>query len=83
MGLLSDGGVHSHIDHLKALIELARRHNVEVYYHFFLDGRDVPPKSALTYIEEIEKLNYGKVATVSGRYYAMDRDNNFDRLKKY
>ena len=48
MGLLSDGGVHSHIDHLKALIELARRHNVEVYYHFFLDGRDVPPKSALT-----------------------------------
>ena len=83
MGLLSDGGVHSHINHLKALIELAKEHNIEVYYHFFLDGRDVAPRSALTYIEEIEKMNYGKVATVSGRYYAMDRDNNFDRLKKY
>ena len=54
MGLLSDGGVHSHINHLKALIELAKEHNIEVYYHFFLDGRDVSPRSALTYIEEIE-----------------------------
>ena len=83
MGLLSDGVVHSHIDHLKALIELCKRENVSVYYHFFLDGRDVAPRSALQYIKEIEELNYGKVAIVSGRYYAMDRDNNFDRLKKY
>ena len=83
MGLLSDGGVHSHIDHLKALIKLCRKYDINIYYHFFLDGRDVDPKSALTYIDEIEKLNYGKVAIISGRYYAMDRDNNFDRLKKY
>ena len=83
MGLLSDGGVHSHINHLKALIELSKMHEVNVYYHFFLDGRDVAPRSALEYINEIENLNYGKVATVSGRYYSMDRDNNFDRLKKY
>ena len=83
MGLLSDGGVHSHIDHLKALIELCKKENVDVYYHFFLDGRDVAPRSALEYIKEIENMNYGKVAIVSGRYYAMDRDNNFDRLKKY
>ena len=83
MGLLSDGGVHSHIDHLKALIDLCKKYEVNVYYHYFLDGRDVAPRSALQYIEEIEKLNYGKVAIVSGRYYAMDRDNNFDRLKKY
>ena len=81
MGLLSDGGVHSHINHLKALIELCKMHNVEVVYHMFLDGRDVNPKSAYTYIKEIEDLNYGKIATISGRYYAMDRDNNFDRLK--
>ena len=81
MGLLSDGGVHSHINHLKALIELCKNHNVEVVYHMFLDGRDVNPKSAYTYIKEIEDLNYGKIATISGRYYAMDRDNNFDRLK--
>ena len=82
MGLLSDGGVHSHINHLKALIELAKKENVEVYYHFFLDGRDVNPKSAYSYIKQIEDLSYGKIATISGRYYAMDRDNNFDRLKK-
>lgn len=83
MGLLSDGGVHSHIGHLKALIELCRKYDIEVYYHFFLDGRDVAPRSALQYIEQIENMNYGKVAIVAGRYYAMDRDNNFDRLKKY
>lgn len=82
MGLLSDGGVHSHIDHLKALIELAREENVEVCYHLFLDGRDVNPKSSYTYIKQIEDMNYGKICTISGRYYAMDRDNNFDRLKK-
>ena len=82
MGLLSDGGVHSHIDHLKALIELAREENVEVCYHLFLDGRDVNPKSSYTYIKQIEDMNYGKICTISGRYYAMDRDNSFDRLKK-
>ena len=81
MGLLSDGGVHSHINHLKALIELCKSKNVEVVYHMFLDGRDVNPKSAYTYIKEIEDLDFGKIATISGRYYAMDRDNNFDRLK--
>ena len=81
MGLLSDGGVHSHINHLIALIDLCKRHSVDVYYHLFLDGRDVSPKSALSYIKQIEELNYGKIATISGRYYAMDRDNNFDRLK--
>ena len=83
MGLLSDGGVHSHINHLKALIELSKMHEVNVYYHFFLDGRDVAPRSALEFIKEIEELNYGKVSTISGRYYSMDRDNNFDRLKKF
>ncbi len=80
MGLLSDGGVHSHINHLIALIDLCKKNKVIVYYHFFLDGRDVEPKSALKYIEIVENLNYGKIATLSGRYYAMDRDNNFDRL---
>lgn len=82
MGLLSDGGVHSHIDHLKALIKLCKSQNVEVYYDLFLDGRDVSPKSAYKYIKQIEDLNYGKISTISGRYYALDRDNNFDRLKK-
>ncbi len=81
LGLLSDGGVHSHINHLKALIELCKSYNIEVVYHMFLDGRDVNPKSAYKYIKEIEDINYGKIATIAGRYYAMDRDNNFDRLK--
>ena len=82
MGLISDGGVHSHIGHLKALIELSKRENIEIYLHLFLDGRDVAPKSAYRYIKEIEDMNYGTIATISGRYYGMDRDNNFDRLKK-
>ena len=81
MGLLSDGGVHSHINHLLAIIELCKTKEVNVYYHLFLDGRDVDPKSAYNYIKQIEDTNYGKIATISGRYYAMDRDNNFDRLK--
>lgn len=81
MGLLSDGGVHSHIDHLKAIVDVCKKNNVNVYYDLFLDGRDVPPKSAYTYIKQIEELNYGKISTISGRYYAMDRDNNFDRLR--
>ena len=81
MGLLSDGGVHSHINHLKAIIEMCKNNNVDLYMHFFLDGRDVPPRSAYEYIKEIEDMNYGHIATISGRYYSMDRDNNFDRLK--
>ena len=81
MGLLSDGGVHSHINHLKAIIEMCKMNDVDLYMHFFLDGRDVPPKSAYEYIKQIEDINYGHIATISGRYYAMDRDNNFDRLK--
>lgn len=86
-GLLSDGGVHSHIDHLKAILKLAADRGVSnLYVHCFLDGRDVPPRCADVYIEEIEKtlkkLGTGKIATVSGRYYAMDRDNRWERVKK-
>ncbi len=86
MGLLSDGGVHSHINHLKALIDLAAKNNIKnLYVHGFLDGRDVPPRCALTYIEEIisymKKVGYGELASISGRYYAMDRDNRWDRVK--
>ncbi len=86
MGLLSDGGVHSHISHLFALLELARKQGVKkVYVHAFLDGRDVPPNSALKYIEDAEKKMKelgGKFATISGRYYAMDRDKRWERVKK-
>jgi 2,3-bisphosphoglycerate-independent phosphoglycerate mutase len=87
IGLLSDGGVHSHISHLYALIELAKRENLnEVYVHAILDGRDVPPKSALKYVRELQsmmnEIGIGKVATVSGRYYAMDRDKRWDRIEK-
>ncbi len=82
MGLLSDGGVHSHIDHLKGLIKMAKENNVEnVYIHAFTDGRDVAPQSALEFIEDIEKymqeVGVGKFASVSGRYYAMDRDKRW------
>ena len=85
-GLLSDGGVHSHINHLKAMITLAKKEGVkETYLHGFLDGRDVPPRSAITYIEEIEEfmadIKYGKIGSISGRYYAMDRDNRWERVK--
>jgi 2,3-bisphosphoglycerate-independent phosphoglycerate mutase len=87
MGLLSDGGVHSHITHLFALLEMARVMGLkEVYVHAILDGRDVPPKSALTYFGQLEErfrqLGLGKVATVSGRYYTMDRDKRWDRVEK-
>ena len=86
MGLLSDGGVHSHIDHLLGLLDVCKKYNVEnVYLHIFTDGRDTYEKSALKYLDilnkKIEEINIGKIATISGRYYAMDRDNNFDRLK--
>lgn len=87
MGLLSPGGVHSHMNHLFALLELAKRHDLEkVYVHGFLDGRDVPPKSAREYVEEIQakiaELGVGRIATLTGRYYAMDRDNRWDRVEK-
>ncbi|WP_242346435.1 2,3-bisphosphoglycerate-independent phosphoglycerate mutase [Anaeromyxobacter terrae] len=86
MGLLSDGGVHSHIEHLFALLELARREGVpQTFVHAFMDGRDTPPKSGLEYMARLEKrlrdTGYGKVATVSGRYYAMDRDKRWDRVE--
>lgn len=86
MGLLSDGGVHSHYQHLFALVELAKVHGLEkVYVHGFLDGRDVGPKTAVKYIEESEEVfkdfGVGKFATISGRYYAMDRDNRWERVQ--
>ena len=76
-GLTSTGGVHSHTNHMIALIELAKKYGVETYVHCFLDGRDVPPKSAKEYLESI--MAHGTIATVSGRYYSMDRDKNYDR----
>ncbi|MGF7056671.1 2,3-bisphosphoglycerate-independent phosphoglycerate mutase [Brassicibacter mesophilus] len=87
MGLLSDGGVHSHNTHLYALIELAKKHRLkDVYIHCFLDGRDVPPQSAKGYLKQLEdKLNeigIGHIASISGRYYAMDRDKRWDRVQK-
>ncbi|MCM1578971.1 MAG: 2,3-bisphosphoglycerate-independent phosphoglycerate mutase [Ruminococcus sp.] len=87
MGLLSPGGVHSHQEHMYGLLEMAKRNGIEkVYVHAFLDGRDVPPSSAAEYMEEavaeMKKIGAGKVATVAGRYYAMDRDNAWDRVEK-
>ncbi len=85
--LLSDGGVHSHIEHLLALLDLAKAHGLtEVYIHAFLDGRDVSPDSAVGYIERvqrhIESIGVGQFATVQGRYYAMDRDKRWERTEK-
>lgn len=85
-GLLSDGGVHSHINHLLSLLEMCKENNVNnVYIDVCLDGRDTYEKSALKYLEILEnklnELEIGKISTINGRYYAMDRDNNFDRLK--
>ncbi|NLB80867.1 MAG: 2,3-bisphosphoglycerate-independent phosphoglycerate mutase [Clostridiaceae bacterium] len=87
IGLVSDGGVHSHNTHLYALLELAKRNNInKVFIHCLLDGRDVPPTSGLDYINqlenEIKKIGVGKIATVMGRYYAMDRDNRWERVQK-
>ncbi|MGI6112971.1 MAG: 2,3-bisphosphoglycerate-independent phosphoglycerate mutase [Mahellales bacterium] len=87
MGLLSDGGVHSHLTHIFALLELAKKHNLKkVYIHCFLDGRDVPPASAKEYVQALEAkmrdLSTGKIATIMGRYYAMDRDNRWERVEK-
>ncbi len=86
MGLVSDGGVHSHIEHLYALLEMAKRHNLEnVFVHAFLDGRDTPPTSAVEYVKELEskmkEIGVGRIATLTGRYYAMDRDNRWEREK--
>ncbi|MGB4304302.1 MAG: 2,3-bisphosphoglycerate-independent phosphoglycerate mutase [Syntrophomonadaceae bacterium] len=86
MGLLSDGGVHSHIEHVRGLLELCRRHQVErVYIHAYLDGRDVAPRSALQYIQQLQetmnKLQLGEFATISGRFYGMDRDRRWDRVQ--
>ena len=86
MGLLSDGGVHSHNTHLYGLLELAKRNGLEkVYVHCFLDGRDTPPASGKEYAEaltaEMEKIGVGRIASVMGRYYVMDRDKNWDRVK--
>ena len=85
-GLLSDGGVHSHNTHLYGLLELAKREGIEkVYVHCFLDGRDTPPASGKDFMEELvkkmEEIGVGEVASVSGRYYAMDRDNRWDRVE--
>ena len=86
-GLLSDGGVHSHNTHLYGLLELAKRNGIKnVYIHAFLDGRDTPPTSGKGFIEELEEqmriIGVGKIATVMGRYYVMDRDNRWDRVEK-
>ena len=87
LGLVSDGGVHSHIRHLYGLLEMAKRRDFEnVYVHCFLDGRDTPPASAEGYITELEEKmkekGIGKIASISGRYYAMDRDKRWDRVEK-
>jgi 2,3-bisphosphoglycerate-independent phosphoglycerate mutase len=87
LGLVSDGGVHSHEKHLYALLEMAKKEKIKkVYIHAFTDGRDVGPRSATTYIKRLEKVintyKIGQIATVSGRYFAMDRDNRWDRIEK-
>ncbi len=87
MGLCSNGGVHSHITHLYALIELAKREGLDnVYVHCYMDGRDVSPTSGAGFVEQLQRkmseLNFGEIATVCGRYYAMDRDNRWDRVEK-
>ena len=86
-GLVSDGGVHSHLTHLFGLLEMAKRNGLKkVYVHCFLDGRDTPPKSGADFVQQLEdkmkELGVGEVGMISGRYYAMDRDNNYDRVMK-
>ncbi len=86
-GLVSDGGVHSHITHLYGLLKLAKKQGVKkVYVHCFLDGRDTPPTSGKEYVaqlvEEMNKIGVGQIGVISGRYYAMDRDKNWDRVEK-
>ena len=86
LGLLSDGGVHSHINHIKALLQLCSKENFnEVYFHVFTDGRDTYSENGIKYLNELEceikKYGIGKISTISGRYYAMDRDKRYDRVK--
>ena len=86
LGLLSDGGVHSHIRHLKALLNMAKKAGVpDVTVHAFMDGRDTPPDSGIGYIEDLDsfirELGFGEIGTVTGRYYAMDRDNRWERIQ--
>jgi len=88
IGLLSKGGVHSHMDHLRALVELTKREGLsDVYIHAITDGRDVSPNASIEdikeFIDEIDEIGVGKIATISGRYFAMDRDNRWERTKKY
>ncbi len=86
MGLVSDGGVHSHQNHIYALAALAKQHKVELFIHCFLDGRDTPPTSGLRYIqalqEFLDKQEWGQIATLIGRYWAMDRDKHFERIER-
>lgn len=87
MGLLSDGGVHSRLDHIFAMFDLAKAQGItNVFFHAFLDGRDTPPSSAILYVKQLEayleKIGIGKIATISGRYYAMDRDKRWERVQK-
>ena len=87
LGLLSDGGVHSHINHIKAVLKLCKNQNFDnVYFHVFMDGRDTYKESGIGYLdelqEEINKYNIGTISTISGRYYAMDRDKRYDRIKQ-
>lgn len=87
-GVASPGGVHGHIDHIKFFLETAKKENIKnVMLHLFTDGRDTPPKSALNYIGDLEKfakrIGIGKIASVGGRYWGMDRDNNLDRIEKH
>ena len=87
MGLVSDGGVHSHFEHLKAVLDMAKKNNVpEVIVHCYLDGRDVPPKSAMDYLGPLEdymkEIGLGQIGIISGRFYAMDRDKRWERLVK-
>ena len=83
IGLVSDGGIHSHQKHLYKLCELSNQHNIDkIYIHAFTDGRDCDPKSGKTFIENLEKNMYNaKIATLCGRYFAMDRDNRWERIK--
>ena len=86
MGLISDGGVHSHVNHLLALLKMAADHGLtDVYIHAFMDGRDTPPTSGRDYISQLQHelvwIGTGRLATISGRFYAMDRDNRWERLK--
>ena len=86
-GLLSDGGVHSHITHLYAALELAKRNGIEkVFVHGFMDGRDVSPTSGIDFVkalqEKMAEIGVGKIGVLSGRYYAMDRDNRWERVEK-